>query len=163
MTAGEALPLRDIHLPPAVAWWPPAPGWWILAGVLASAALGTLFWRAWRRRTALRREALAELAAIRQRYAADRDPHRAARSLSVLGRRLAKALDPQGGSAALTGAAWLSRLDAWSGGDAFTAGSGRELAVAPYRADATPDVEALCGVFERWLRRLGSPPADRHV
>src|SRR5690606_27121013 len=31
MNPAAAPDLRDIHLPPAPAWWPPAPGWWLLA------------------------------------------------------------------------------------------------------------------------------------
>ncbi|MBI4693064.1 MAG: DUF4381 domain-containing protein [Gammaproteobacteria bacterium] len=163
MRPAQELPLRDIHLPAPVAWWPPAPGWWVLTGCTIAAALGALAWIWWRRRTALSRRALRELAAIRAAYAAEPDPHRAAQALSILSRRLARALDPHGTAAALTGEAWLARLDAWTGTDAFTAGAGRALAVAPYRPGATLDAEALFAVFERWLGGLRPPRSARDV
>jgi len=53
------LPLRDIHLPEPVGWWPPAPGWWALLA-LALAGAAAWGWLAWRRRTRVRRAALAD-------------------------------------------------------------------------------------------------------
>ncbi|WP_152413228.1 DUF4381 family protein, partial [Xanthomonas graminis] len=38
----QQLPLRDVHLPPAPAWWPPAPGW-LLLGAAVLLALGIAF------------------------------------------------------------------------------------------------------------------------
>ena len=163
MTPASELPLRDIHLPAPIAWWPPAPGWWVLGGAIVLVAIGGVVWAWWRRRTALSRRALRELALIRAAYATDRDGHRAAQALSVLSRRLARVLDPQGAAATLTGEAWLARLDAWTGTDAFTAGAGRALTVAPYRPAAALDVETLFGVFERWLGGLRAPRSTRRV
>ena len=50
------LPLRDIHLPDAVAWWPPAFGWWIVAAlvVLLGIALSVRTWQQRRHRAARR-------------------------------------------------------------------------------------------------------------
>ena len=59
--------LRDIHAPPAVAWWPPAPGWWVWVGVaLLIVVLLVVFYRRRHRRPnrGLRSDALVELARI---------------------------------------------------------------------------------------------------
>ncbi|MEQ8661989.1 MAG: DUF4381 family protein [Gammaproteobacteria bacterium] len=104
------LPLRDIQLPSPVPWWPPAPGWWVLAGLVV-VALALAVW-AWRRHVARRlgRAALADIAAVEARFAADDDAHACARALSRLAHRMALvAAGPR--AAASAGADWLAVLD----------------------------------------------------
>ena len=50
------IPLRDIHLPGAVAWWPPAPGWWVLLALAVGALVywGVRFYKLQGQRLALR-------------------------------------------------------------------------------------------------------------
>ena len=108
----STLPLREIHLPESVGWWPPAPGWWLLPVLLL---LGLAV--AWYARHLYRRRkfsainmARRELAAIRSRYAADRDAGRCVRSVSGLLRRVSISVFPRAESAGLTGADWLAFL-----------------------------------------------------
>ncbi len=150
------LPLRDIHLPEPVGWWPPAPGWWgLLALVLAGAAAWA--WLAWRRRTRVRRAALAELRRIERDYAADGDVARLARDLSTLMRRAAITAEERRRVAGLTGEEWLAWLDGGLSGRPFSEGPGRCLADAPYRRDpeeGVVDAMALLGLCRARLRHL---------
>ncbi|MGY0634950.1 DUF4381 domain-containing protein [Luteimonas sp. A478] len=104
MIPGDALPLRDIHVPSVPGWWPPAPGWWLLALlVLAVAAVITvLLWRRVRRRRSLRRMFDSHVAI------ADTAPERIA-AMSALLRRAVLERDPA--AATLQGDAWLAYLE----------------------------------------------------
>ena len=150
------LPLRDIHLPEPVGWWPPAPGWWLLLG-LALAGAAAWAWLAWRRRTRVRRAALAELKRIERDYAAKGDVARLAKELSTLMRRAAITADERRRVAGLTGEEWLAWLDRGLDGRPFSEGPGRCLAEAPYRSDAEEqvvDAMALLGTCRARLRNL---------
>ncbi len=154
------LPLRDIHLPEPVGWWPPAPGWWVLTA-LALTAAAVWAWLAWRRRTRVRRAALAQLRRIEKNYAADGDVARLARDLSTLMRRAAITADERRRVAGLTGREWLAWLDGNLSGRPFSEGPGRCLADAPYRADPEEqvvDAMALLGVCRARLRHLEARP-----
>lgn len=154
------LPLRDIHLPETVDWWPPAPGWWVLAGIVFLAA-GVVVWLVWRRRTRVRRAALAELRRIEQDYADHGDVARLAKELSVLMRRAAITVEPRREVAGLTGRDWLAWLDRGLEGRPFSDGPGRCLAEAPYRPPeeaAVGDAMALLGVCRARLRHLEAAP-----
>ena len=151
MNAG-LLELRDIHLPEAVSWWPPAPGWWVLLLVFSGVAF---WWARWywngRGRRRVIREARQEFAEICARYHHDHCAERLLAELSILLRRVAISLYP--GVAGLTGQAWLRALDRCHGGNGFSAGPGRLLAVAPYRPQAPPrNMEVLIELIELWLR-----------
>ncbi|MCP5467583.1 MAG: DUF4381 family protein [Sinobacteraceae bacterium] len=144
-----SLPLRDIHLPPPVPWWPLAPGWWVLAGTLAAGALALLGWWWWRRRGRLARAALAELAAVEARYAADGDPHACAAGLSAW-RRAA----PCSAEAAVTGADWLAALERLAGTPAPPA-LGTVLMRAAYSPAAAATLDpADLEAASRWLAGL---------
>ncbi len=163
--------LRDIQLPAAVSWWPPAPGWWLLLGV---ALLAWLIWRyewyaGWRRSAratpalSAPAAALEELARARAAFAGNGDAGALVASLSVLLRRVAMGVASRGEAAALTGEPWLKWLDAQVEGEAFSAGPGRVLADAPYRAAADVaaevDGDALLRVCEEWIVAIsGSLP-----
>lgn len=99
-----ALPLRDVHLPPAPGLWPPAPGWWLLAAGLL-VLLAVPLWLQWRRRRRQRawlRQFDADL------QAAGDGPARLA-ALVILLRRAAREQRP--GSEMLQGDAWLQMVD----------------------------------------------------
>lgn len=127
MTPG-ALVLRDIHQPPAPAWWPPAPGWWLLAALLL-AALAFAIWIAKRR--AHRRRAIAALFddTVAQAPTA---PARVA-AVSELLRRAARRRDA--GADRLHDEAWLRFLDGDAGGALFSTGAGRLLLDGGFRRD----------------------------
>ncbi|MFT3755022.1 MAG: DUF4381 family protein [Pseudoxanthomonas sp.] len=121
-----ALPLRDVHLPPALPWWPPAPGWWILLVVLllTAVAIAAILARRRRRRRAwqaLFDEAVA-VPQAEQRIAA----------MSELLRRAARKADAHAGT--LEGEAWLRFLDGDKQRD-FSEGTGRLLLDGAYRRD----------------------------
>ncbi len=157
-TPAASLPLHDIHLPPAPAWWPPAPGWWLLAivclgvaGVLLRIALRHWHARRWRARVC------SELERIATRHAAQRDVVRMASELSQLLRRATRWLRPE--AVALRGEAWLDFLDAQLPRDEavrmpFRQGIGRVLLDWPYRrsvTDGEADGEALLRLVRRWF------------
>lgn len=151
----EELPLRDLHLPPAIDWWPPAPGWWI---VIVTLTLLLLFF-AWRylrrfRRNAARRQALRDLERLQRRYAESGDAVHLAAGLSALLRRAMLAYAPRQEVAGLTGNAWLAWLDRGLEGHPFSAGPGRLLAELPYRRSPVRDVDAasLVHAVEHRLR-----------
>jgi hypothetical protein len=99
--------LRDIAVPPDVAFWPPAPGWWLVgAAVAVAAGFAVAAAVRHRQRNAYRR------AALRALETAD------ARDISSLLKRAALAAFPREQVASLNGAAWLAFLDR-TGGTAF--------------------------------------------
>ena len=85
----QNLPLRDIHLPDAVAWWPLAPGWWVVAGVLVIAIAGLLFALYRHHKLAFQRAALSELDRLIDAYERDHNQHHLAASISRLLRSVA--------------------------------------------------------------------------
>ena len=153
--------LRDIHLPPAPAWWPPAPGWWLLAGALACvvalvARAALRHWRARRWRAAV----MAELEHVAGSQRAEPDPARFAAQVSQLLRRAGRIIDPA--SATLRNEAWLAFLDsrlppAQSARAPFERGAGRALTDAPFRAPGDAaldevDAPALLALAREWLQ-----------
>ena len=126
------IPLRDIHLPEAVAFWPLAFGWWILAGLLvvAVAVLGFRYYAS-RRHRAARRALEKAMATLR----AGAEPVTCAQRVSTTMRRFAMTItDDPDSVAGLAGERWLDFLDSrWEQAD-FTEGSGRALLTAPYVA-----------------------------
>lgn len=154
----EALPLRDIHLPPPVGWWPLAPGWWIVVG-LCALALGIAVWvLVWRQRTRLRRLGLHRLREIVAVSPESTSQAPFAAALSVLCRQLALACGGEN-AAALTGTAWCTHLDALVPGSTFfTGGVGGKIFEAAYRPlAALPRTEILQGL-EYWIAHLPPQP-----
>lgn len=154
---GEALELRDIHLPVEPGPWPPAPGWWALTGLLIAAFVvaTVLARRAWLRMRR-RRTILAELDRLTRSAVAG--PPLAA-GVSELLKRVALSRYRRSEVASLTGEAWLDFLDRTGGGDRFGRGPGRVLASAPYApemssgANAELDQRGLLAAARDWVRR----------
>lgn len=158
MNPTSLLPLRDIHLPPAIGWWPPPPGWW-LAPLLVAALLWAGVWlhRRWRRRSSVRRLALAELAALQADGSLP--PPVKVQRLSILLRRVALSVYPRTEVAPLQGTAWRQWLDRPLGDCRFVDGPGRALDDAPYRPDiGDTDLDALFALCRDWLAEV---PARR--
>lgn len=145
------LPLRDIHLPAPIGWWPPAPGWWLLAFFSLAIPLCALAWWGWRRRTRLRREALARLARLRQTAGS---PHQTAMGVSLLLREISIALDAAQPQMSLQGERWLARLDALAPGLTQDPALRSALLTGPYDPQASFDTAAFLAAVERWIRRL---------
>ena len=153
MTADPVAGLIDIPLPREVGLWPQT--WEArLATVLLLMVLVASVWRFahYRRVNRYRREALAELNAVRRSSAADRSDLLA--RLSVLVRRTALAAFPREQVAPLTGPAWLAFLDRSYGGQEFSNGVGRLLVSGPYRQIPPDDAElqSLVALVRRWIR-----------
>ncbi|WP_116368323.1 DUF4381 domain-containing protein [Parahaliea mediterranea] len=156
--------LHDIVVPAPVPLWPPAPGWLWLLGFVAI-ALVWLALRAFSRfqRNRYRREALAELAALR---AGEQPPATRLAGLSIVLKRTALTAYPRQDVAQLTGADWFRFLDE-TGGTAFNSGLGQALEDSTYRAangngngdGDTGQLERLFAETAHWIRRH-RPPAS---
>lgn len=151
--AGSLQNLNDIILPAAVPWWPPAPGWYVLASVLGVllAFLAIRWWNT-RSQNRYRREALKELALMRQGNSGD-----SLQQLPDLIKRAALAAWPRGQVASLTGTAWHRFLDESAGGDAFAAGAGATLDWLAYRTKTTGtpssgEMVRVLDAAEFWLK-----------
>lgn len=141
MTAPTALPLRDVHLPPAPSVWPPAPGWWLVA--LALLALILLWW-AWRARA--RRREQRWMRTFDEALAQAQTPVEQVAAIAALLRRAARARRP--GAELLQGPAWLAFLDA-PGSRAFSQGDGRLLLDGGYRPQVDPEAVQRLRVLAR--------------
>ena len=119
------LPLRDVHLPAAPAWWPPAPGWWWVFAVLAVLLLALLIVWVLRRR---RRQRWLVLFDQQLAIAADA-PARLAAASELL-RRAARRVDAH--ALQLQSDEWLRFLDGRRGSEC-TAGDGRLLLEGGFR------------------------------
>ncbi|MEN8219941.1 MAG: DUF4381 domain-containing protein [Pseudomonadota bacterium] len=140
MQPEQQLPLRDIHLPePISLLWPLAPGWWLLLALLLFLILVSIWLLRLRKRNAAKRIALRKLKKLEK---AD-EPKKLVQEISTLLRRFYITKYPRKEVASLTGQAWLAFLDNQLGKQSFTAGEGRCLIDAPYRADVAIDAKAL--------------------
>ena len=156
----DNLPLRDIHLPPAISWWPPAPGWWLLLVGLVLLIAAIYAVRQHRQRRHLRRLALAQLEELGQQYGEQANAQQLLQDLSRLLRQVAVLHFPQSGCAGLVGDAWLKFLDQGVAEAPFSQGAGRLLADGPYLPQNTEiDADALLSLCRTWLRQL--PPAPK--
>lgn len=154
----ETLPLKEIHLPPAPAWWPPAIGWWLLAVCLPLLIVTAVYVvKRLRRQTALKtaRKLLLSLRRDRQ------DDLQTLVALSAWLRRVALSVAPRQAVAALSGEAWLLYLDQSFSDAPFSRGVGRCLADVQYRRRLPEgvDFDALFDLCERWLKQ--QPKAKR--
>lgn len=136
MSAPAPLVLRDVHVPPAPAWWPPAPGWWLVLLAVAVLVAVPLLWRARRRRRRARWLRLFEA----ECSSALPPPEQVAAASQLL-RRAARRVDPRADR--LQGAAWLQFLDGPKG-HAFSKDVGTLLLDGGYRPHVDPrQMEAL--------------------
>jgi len=138
--------LVDIPLPAEVSLWPQTWASWIVIALLIVGLIVTTIWvvRRWHANR-YRRAAIAELDRIMQGQ-----PTTGA--LELLVRRMALAEFPRETIAPLAGTAWLSFLDETYGGQEFSQGAGRALALAPYAPAGTGDVAPLAELVRRWIR-----------
>ncbi len=148
--AAATLILRDIHQPPAPAWWPPAPGWWIVAAIVLAAVALALALQARKRRRQRERAALFDEA-----VAAAATPDARVAAMSELLRRAARLHDPAADR--LQGDDWLDFLDAGDPARPFSTGAGRLVLDGGFRRDVdAAEVDALRDVarvrFLRWMQ-----------
>ena len=125
------LDLRDIAIPDAVGIWPPAPFVWVLLGAVCL-GLAALIWQGiarWRA-GAYRREGLARLSQIEEKFLSKGEEIAALAELSVLLKRVALARFPRKQVAPLCGEKWLKFLDSTCKGGKFSSGPGQLLMAA---------------------------------
>jgi hypothetical protein len=160
MNPTTGLPLKDIHLPPAVSAWPPAPGWWIMAVALIAAVAAVIFFIVrHRRRTAYRRAALAEARLCGDRFRQHQDKAQLAADCSELLRRVAIAAYGKQ-AAGVAGTHWINFLDTRLNAkkirrkNSAPGFSGLAAAVleAPYRPAVDYDAQALQQALQQWIR-----------
>jgi hypothetical protein len=160
MNPTTGLPLKDIHLPPAVSAWPPAPGWWIAAFLLiAAVAFAVYLFVRHRRRTAYRRAALVEARECHNRFQQHQDKLQLAADCSALLRRVAVAA--YGTQAAgIAGTQWMQFLEERMRAKNFRSkttapvfgGLAPALLEAPYRPAVDYDAQALQRALQLWIR-----------
>lgn len=150
------LPLRDIHLPPAISWWPPAIGWCILALLIPlSLYLGYRLYKHMTRKTALK-SAKKQLALLKQNEQLSKREKLVA--LSSLIRRTAISLYPRTDVASLTGEDWLNFLDNSIANRGFNSDTGWLLTHAIYSpAVDTQYLGSLFNLCETWLNAQQEP------
>lgn len=152
------LNLKDIQLPPAIAWWPPAIGWWILAILIPlSIYLSYKLFRYITRKTALK-SAKNHLKLLQQNQKLPQQEKLIA--LSNLMRRIAISLYPRQNVASLTGENWLNFLDKSILNRGFNSDVGYLLTTALYKQNA--DIQSLAPLInlcETWLNAQKEPKA----
>lgn len=152
-TAGQALELRDVHLPPPPGWWPPAPGWWVVAALLLALLTTAGIWLGGRLRARRRRQRiLTRLAALGQAYR----PEGAAEFLagvSMILRQAAVARFPREEVASLSGGEWIRFLDATGGNGRFREEIGEALGEGPYRPCVETDPDKVVELARAWLEK----------
>jgi len=148
--------LADIHLPPAVPNFPWALGWWVVIILcLCFIAAAYWLWRHYRRRSAYRRAAQLELAALK---AIDNDAE-FARQLNQLLRRVAihcqQSKPAAPALAGLSGEQWHTFIYYGCGAKpAFTEANLDALFAAAYQAHAAPlDRQQLLKQAQQWIAR----------
>ena len=155
----EQIPIRDLHLPEAIAWWPLAPGWWVVIAliVLGVSLLFRHFLRI-RARGAARRHALRRLNELTADFEQHHDAVAFSSHLSELLRRTMLAYAPRHDVAGLTGDEWLAWLDRDLDQPRFQSEVGRKLLELPYRAP-DDDVSALdlIDIVAAVRQRLATP------
>lgn len=134
--------LRDIVLPPPVAWWPPQPGWWlVLAGVLVLAGFGLASIIQRYRANAYRRAALRAL------------PQTAPEALGALLKRTALAAAPRTAVAGLTGEQCLEFLDRTGGFPRAAYATLVQAALNPALQIDAGSAEEARAAARHWIRR----------
>ena len=154
--------LNDIVEPAAPAFWPPAPGWYLIGALaLLLVMMATVWlWRRWQA-NAYRRQALEELAALRDGPQSISPPHERIGALASLLRRVALHGAAREKVASLSGDAWLDYLRDRSTSSPSPAVANL-LSRGPYAkfgmADAVAtnhraDLDAAFAYVEVWIKR----------
>jgi hypothetical protein len=140
--------LRDLALPPPVAWWPPPLGWWVLAAGLLAVILLLNVWLALRyHRDAYRREAVRDLQSL-----TGAPPSAIAPAVASVLKRTALAAYPRTAAAGLTGEPWWTFLDQTGGFPAMAAAAMRRAALDPSHALDPAEARTVLAAAHRWIR-----------
>jgi hypothetical protein len=148
--------LRDLELPADPSWWPPAVGWWMVA-MLLLALVGWGLWMVIVRNTRQRpyRRARRELDALRQALQRGAiDARQYVDGANALLKRVCIHARRDRDVARLSDVQWLRHLDALSGGNAFTQGSGSVLGARRFAPRFELEAEQLHRLLTGLLGRL---------
>ncbi len=146
--------LRDLHVPDPVSFWPPALGWWLVALVLFGLLALGLWVIQYRRKTAARRAALAELTALKTTFNDTQNTTNLLGSLSQLLRRYAIVCCGRERVAGLTGLGWLQFLDEHGRTQQFSSEMGQQaFAALPYGAQHKVNGQEMLDLVERWIKQ----------
>ena len=145
--------LRDIHMPQFMDIWPPAIGWWLLVALVLTLLIygGYRLYRRWRGNR-YRREAIAELKALRVDYQSHGDDARYIAGFQALLKRVALTYYPREDVARLTGESWVAFLDRTARSQKFSMGKGQTLIDANYLPEPAADIGALHDLGRHWIK-----------
>lgn len=147
--------LADIHIPDPVSSWPPAIGWWLVALLFLLLVIAAVVWGIRRhRRGRYRREALAQLAQLREfQQQTGQQPADTASKISGLLKQVVITQFGRHQTASLNGAAWLKFLDDKGKTSAFTEGPGRALGDDIYKPNIEIDLDSLFNLSQQWIEK----------
>ena len=150
--------LRDLHLPEPVSFWPPAMGWWIIALILLVVLALSVWVIKYRKRTAPRRVALAELTGLKAQFDQTQDSVELMKGLSQLLRRYALVCFDRQNVAGLTGMDWLTFLDEQGQTRQFSNEFGRHaFTPVPYGSHEPVNAREMADLVERWIKQIPLP------
>jgi hypothetical protein len=163
MQADPLQQLKDVHLPAEPSWWPPAPGWWLLAlAALCLAALALRQLRRWQRR----RRPYVQAALLHEQLVSDLqagalEPERYVHEANALLKRIMLHARDEASAAALSGEAWLERLQALAPEAPVPASASHWLTERRFqpsiRALGTQETSELVGWFRALLSAARRP------
>ena len=154
--------LADITTPSPVSWVPQTWGWVVMAVLLLLLVLWGLWrWRAHRAANRYRREALAELSAIKSRLAAPQDRAEMLAGIANLLKRTALGAWPRDAVASLSGDQWVAFLRKTAGPSGFPDDAARLLDDLEYRrppdAIGEKQADAFAAAARDWIERHHVP------
>ncbi len=149
--------LRALALPETIGVWPMAIGWWVLLGIIIMLLLICVYYvpkyalgRRWKKQAKLELHKLRSL----QKEGIEHNEQLLAAS-SKLFRRVALHIDSRGDVAALSGQAWLEKLDQLSHSTEFTQGPGQVLADVVWKKpeeNVFVQLPSLFDLLERFIK-----------
>lgn len=149
------LPLRDIHLPSAIAWWPPAPGWWVLLGIALVFLFCIILLVKYLLKPTLKKQASKQLRTIENVFQKTGNATQCVADLSVFLRHAFLSRGVHSNSAGITGIAWLQLLEQSLDAPEFSQGSGRILLKGPYQETVDgAEVDQVIQLCHKWVDRL---------
>ncbi len=157
MNSDPLAELRGLALPETIGVWPMAIGWWVLLSIIIMLLLVCVYYvrkhalgRRWKKQAKLE---LYELRSLQKEGIEHNEQILTASS--KLFRRVALHIDSREDVAALSGQAWLEKLDQLSHSTEFTQGSGQILADVVWKKpeeNVFVQLPSLLDLLERFIK-----------